>query len=98
MSKLKKEVRGLLDHIVLQLEVVTATLSHQGQLAVIMEKELDRLREENSKLLDRVMAVDYAKLATYSPGPGQEQSHKELPDDANEDMAGEILSVPEGED
>lgn len=97
MSKFKKEVRGALDQFMLKLSLMHQDQRQSESVIKALEKENKRLEDQNERLLDRVMSVDYAKLATYTPQITNEII-KDLPDHANEDMAGEILSVPEGEE
>lgn len=68
-------------------------INSQYSTVVILEKENTRLRKENARLLDRVMAVDYQKFQIYqkTAEPGTEVPLEKLSFLYDEENAGEIV-------
>ena len=82
------KIRSDLDQIK---KIVEGFVNSQSGTIAILEEEIARLREENKRLLDRVMAVDYQKFQIYSQVQPPEVSLKEVTFDYDEDNVGEIV-------
>ena len=68
--------------------------NRQAMLLVTMEKRITELERQNAKLFDRLMARDFQELMVYKEiEPGGEPIVEELPEDADEANAGELLEI-----
>ena len=88
----KKKVLG-------ELEKVVDLLVAEKRAVDLLEGEVKRLREENRELFDRLMARDWdgfvLKQQMGLVGKEMEPWQEELPEDADEANAGEVLSIEE---
>ncbi len=66
-----------------------------------LKQELVRLRAQNEKLMDRLMAVDYEKYRTFAPEDFVGDANypvgaKVGPNLSDDELAGEMVEVKEG--
>lgn len=71
-------------------------LSLVKEVRSTLEGENKRLREENGRLLDRLMARDFEQLQVYTP-PEKEEMWINPTDSNEDDLAGEIVDDYETE-
>lgn len=81
-------------NILEKLERIQTQLEKSGATVGILREEIDRLRKENEKLMDRFMAMDFEKFKTYNPEFSVEPVKEQALYDEDESNAGEIFAMP----
>lgn len=61
----------------------------------ILENRIDKLEEQNDKLLDRIMAEDFPTLQTYTINKGTDASMVSYDPMTDPENAGEVLELNE---
>ena len=87
MKNWKKEIFAILDEL-------KAALDHKANNIALLKGIIRDQRAEIKELRDRVMSVDYEKFRVYQEVRTAER--KELPPDYYEELAGEIVDLPQG--
>lgn len=64
----------------------------RGEVVEILRTEIELLREERKKMLDRLMARDFETLQTYTV-EGEEKELEEVAPEEDEGLAGEIVAL-----
>lgn len=85
----KKDVEKALGKLV-------AALEERNNTILVLKEEIVRLRTQNEKLLDRLMAVDWVKYSTYKETTGLPWGPAASPNEIDlesELLAGEALEI-----
>ncbi len=82
------------------LQNITRLLRDRDPVVEELKTELVRLRSQNEKLLDRLMAVDYEKYRTFAPeefvgDTSYPVGAKVGPNLSDDELAGEMVKVEE---
>jgi len=85
----KKKVFALLG----ELKDTMDTVLLEERTRIILEAEINRLKEENQQLLDRIMATSWESYKTYTAEGFDETPGEEIPLGEDDEMAGEVLEI-----